>query len=162
MSAKGLLAAVALAALSVPALAAPARAPAVSAEAAWTRPAQTGMNGVGFMTLVNTGSRPVTLVSARTEVARTVEIHRSTMTDGVMSMRRQDAGVEIPAGARVDFAPGGLHFMLLGLKQPLAAGQKIPVTLVFDQGRQLTVQLAVRTTAPQAAQGATDGHAHHE
>jgi len=68
-------------------------------------------------------------------------------------LRRRDAGVEIPAGARVDLAPGGLHFMLPGLKQPLAAGQKIPVTLVFDQGRPLTVQLAVRTTALQAAQG---------
>ncbi|PTS82954.1 copper chaperone PCu(A)C [Caulobacter sp. HMWF009] len=77
-------------------------------------------------------------------------------------MRRQDAGVEIPAGARVDFAPDGYHFMLRGLKQPLAAGQKIPVTLVFDLGRQLTVQLAVRTTEPQAAQGTPAGHAHHQ
>lgn len=120
----------------------------VSVRQPWSRPAQAGMNGVGFMTIANTGKTPVTLKRAESPAAGEVEIHQSAMAGGVMTMRRQDEGVVIPAGGQVAFAPGGYHFMLLNLKAAQAPGQKVPVTLVFGNGRKLRIELAVQLTPP--------------
>ena len=155
------LIALAVAALALPATAADYKIGALTIQSPWSRPAMAGMNGVGFMIIANAGAKPVKLMSAQSPAAATVEIHRSAMADGVMTMRRQDAGVEIPAGGAVAFAPGGYHFMLLGLKQPLAAGQKIPVTLVFENGRRGRIELSVQTASPKAAQSAAPEHQHH-
>ncbi|WP_454761708.1 copper chaperone PCu(A)C [Caulobacter segnis] len=126
----------------------------------WSRPAQAGMNGVGFFTVVNAGKTPVTLKSAETSAAGKVEIHQSSTANGVMSMRRQDNGVVIPAGGQVAFAPGGYHLMLLSLKTAQAQGQKVPVTLLFDNGRKVQVELAVQLVPPNG-QAAPAGEHHH-
>ena len=114
----------------------------------WSRPAQAGMNGVGFMTIANAGKTPVTLTRAETPVAGSVEIHQSAMVGGVMTMRELDKGVVIPAGGQIAFAPGGYHFMILSLKADQKVGQKVPVTLVFDNGRKVQVDLTVQLTPP--------------
>lgn len=126
----------------------------------WSRPAQAGMNGVGFFTVVNAGKTPVTLQRVETPAAAKAEIHQSSTANGVMSMRRQDKGVVIPAGGQVAFAPGGYHLMLLSLKTAQAKGQNVPVTLVFDNGRKLQIDLAVQLTAPNG-QAAPAGEHHH-
>lgn len=126
----------------------------------WSRPAQAGMNGVGFLTLVNTGKSPVTLTAVQSPAAGKVEIHQSAMNGEVMTMRRQDT-VKIPAGGQVAFAPGGYHLMLLSLKASQTVGQKVPVTLVFDNGRKAQVQLTVQLAPPSGAAAApTDEHHH--
>jgi copper(I)-binding protein len=37
--------------------------------------------------------------------------------------------IRLPKGKTVKLAPGGLHIMLIDLKQPLKAGDKVPLTL---------------------------------
>jgi copper(I)-binding protein len=155
------LALAAVLAFTAPAMAGDYKVGALTIGNPWTRPAMASMNGVGFMTITNAGGKPVKLLSAESPMAGKVEIHRSAMADGVMTMRRQDEGVTIPAGGSVAFAPGGYHFMLLGLKQPLAQGQKAPVTLVFDNGRRVAIELTVRNAASKASQGSMGEHQHH-
>jgi len=48
--------------------------------------------------------------------------------------------------------------MLLGLKQAQGVGQKLPVTLIFDNGRKVQVELTVRLTPPNGQ--AAPEHAH--
>lgn len=127
----------------------------------WSRPAQAGMNGVGFMTIANAGKTPVTLKRVESPAAAKVELHQSAMAGGVMTMRRQDHGIAVPAGGQIALAPGGYHVMLLGLKQAQTVGQKVPVTLIFSDGRKLALDLAVQL-APPVAGGvpAPAGHRH--
>ncbi|NQE61964.1 copper chaperone PCu(A)C [Caulobacter sp. RHG1] len=152
-----------IAALALTTLAAPVAhaADQISVRQPWSRPAQAGMNGVGFLTIANTGKTPVTLRSAASPAAGKVEIHQSAMANGVMTMRRQDNGLVVPAGDQVALAPGGYHLMLIGLKKAQGAGQKVPVTLVFDGGRQIQVELAVQLAAPTAGGAATQAGHHH-
>lgn len=125
---------------------------AVTVRQPWSRPAQAGMNGVGFMTIANAGKTPVTLRRMETAAADSVEIHQSAMANGVMTMRELTKGVVIPAGGQIAFAPGGYHFMILNLKAEQKVGQKVPVTLVFDNGRKLKVDLAVQLSPPSSGQ----------
>jgi copper(I)-binding protein len=122
----------------------------------WSRPAAKGGNGAGFMVLTNRGKAADTLTSVESPAARKVEIHRTSVANGIMKMQRQDAGLAIPPGQAVTFAPGGNHLMLLGLTEALKGGDKVPATLVFQSGARLKVEFQVGAAAP-----AADAHAHH-
>jgi iron complex outermembrane receptor protein len=102
----------------------------------WSRPTAPGMPmGVAYFTLENRGSTEDALVSASTPAATRVEFHQTTMSEGIARMRPL-AQVVLPPGKPVKVEPGGIHMMLVDLKQPLAAGTQVPLTLVFrDAGK---------------------------
>jgi len=97
--------------------------------------------GGGYLRLDNQGPDD-RLVAARAQVAERVELHSMTMEGDVMRMRQLDA-VELPAGKTVELKPGALHMMFMGLKAPLKAGDKFPLTLRFEKAGEVTVQMAV-------------------
>jgi periplasmic copper chaperone A len=115
----------------------------------WSRPAVAGATAAGFMTLANRGKTADALVAVSSPMARKAEIHRSSVTDGVMSMRRQDR-VEIPQGRQITFAPGGYHLMFVGLARPLRAGDTLPATLTFAKAGPVEVRFVVGSGAAQA------------
>jgi len=110
---------------------------------AWSRPAAAGTNGAGFMSITNRGAAADTLKSVETPAAKKVEIHKTSMTNGVMSMRRLDTGLPIGPGETVTFAPGGYHLMLIGLSAASKAGDRIPATLVFASGARIKINFPV-------------------
>ena len=144
------LLAVAALAVSAPAFAGDYRIGGVEVRRPWTRPAQAGMNGVGYLALANVGTKPVKLVAIESPAAKSVTIHQSSMAGGVMSMRPVTGGLTIAPGAKVEFAPGGYHLMLMGLTRAQALGGKVPLTLVFDGGLKMKIDLSVETGAPKA------------
>ena len=85
--------------------------------------------------------------------AQRVELHSMNMKGDVMEMRQVDA-IELPAGKTVELKPGGLHLMFMGLKQPLAVGSKVPVTLRFEKAGDVNVEFDVLTKP------AAHGHKH--
>jgi copper(I)-binding protein len=98
--------------------------------------------GAVYLLITNHGSKPDTLVSVDSPVAASVEIHRSTLQQGIMQMR-QITSLECPPGV-TKIEPGALHIMLLGLKQPLAAGSTFPLSLKFRDAGMLVVQVSVK------------------
>jgi copper(I)-binding protein len=74
-----------------------------------------------------------------------------------MRMRQLEDGLEIPAGGQVMLKPGSFHVMLMDLKQPLKAGDKVPLTLTFAGAGPLETELEVR---PAGAMPAMDHDAH--
>lgn len=115
----------------------------------WSRATAAGASvGGGFLVIVNSGKADA-LVGASSPVAARVEIHSSSMEGGVMKMRQLQR-VELPAGGTVRFEPGALHLMLIGLKQPLAEGSKVPLTLRFAGAGEQKVELKVESMGAQA------------
>lgn len=144
------LALLALAAFTVsaPALAGDYRLGGVEVRRPWTRPAQAGMNGVGYLTLANVGTKPLKLVSMESPAAKSISLHQSSMANGVMAMRPVPGGLALAPGAKVELTPGGYHLMLIGLNAPQALGGKVPVTLVFDSGLKMKIDLSVEAGPP--------------
>lgn len=114
-------------------------------------------NSAAYFTLHNPSVRAVAIVAAESAVAQTVELHDVVHENGMMRMQKQDQ-VQIPAHASLAFQPGGQHVMLIGLKQPLQAGQAVSLTLRLADGAQLTVPLVVKADEGTADHG---GHQHH-
>ncbi len=103
----------------------------------------------GYLVIENPGARSVRVTGASSPLFAAVEIHEMHMKDGMMEMKRLPS-LTIPAGGRVELAPGGLHLMLIKPSRPLRAGDLIPVTLKLDDGSRLELSLPVvaRDDAP--------------
>lgn len=115
--------------------------------------AATAKTGGAYVSLENHGPAD-TLVGVRSDVAKRVELHESLQEDGVMKMRAVE-GVLLSEGGAIEMAPGGYHIMLMGLDQPLVAGESVPITLVFESGAELAVETPVK------ARGDGGGHSSH-
>lgn len=111
----------------------------------WSRETAEGQNAGGaFMSIANTGTASDRLTGGSSAVAGRVEIHTMTMENDVMRMRQLKDGLEVPAGGEVTLKPGSFHVMLMDLKQPLRAGEKVPLTLTFEGAGTIETMLDVR------------------
>ncbi|WP_174873485.1 copper chaperone PCu(A)C [Vogesella oryzae] len=96
-----------------------------------------------FFAISNNGKTADKLLGASSPLAASVELHSHQNDNGVMRMRQIEGGIAVPAGATVTLAPGGLHVMLLGVKQQPHAGDKFPLTLKFDKAGEINVEVKV-------------------
>jgi periplasmic copper chaperone A len=126
----------------------------------WARaPIGTVPNTAAYMKIENSGDTDDRLVSAKSDVAKTVMLHESRMVGDVMKMVHLDKGIPIPAHGSAELKPLGLHVMIMGLKQPLKKGESFPMTLVFEKQGEVPVE--VKVGAPSGAKKDGEMHDHH-
>jgi copper(I)-binding protein len=107
----------------------------------WARPGLADGNSAIFFVIENPGSDD-TLLAASSDVAAAVELHKTSMQDGVMKMEHQ-LSVPVPKGETV-FKPGDLHVMLIGLNEDLVVGDEFGLTLTFSSAGEKTLNVSVR------------------
>ncbi len=117
----------------------------ISIERPWTRATpKTAAIGAGYMTINNRGVQADRLISAKSELAQRVELHVMTIVDDIMRMRPVEDGVAIPVGGTLILAPGGgHHLMLVGLREQLEEGMRVPLFLQFEKAGWIPVELLV-------------------
>lgn len=109
---------------------------------AWVRAPNPAVDVAGaYMTLVNTGSQPLSLMAISSPHASIVEMHETKEIDGMMSMQKV-VRLAIPANGSVKLAPGGMHLMLVGLGRPVPRAMEF--TLRFDDGKTITTSALVK------------------
>ena len=64
----------------------------------------------------------------------------------VVGVRTGDRGIDKHGRRKATFEPGGLHVMLVGLKQDLKTGDEIEITLHFKNYQDLPVRVPVQDT----------------
>ena len=100
-------------------------------------------SGGAYLTLENRGSAADRLLEVSSPVAASAQIHTMSMEGDVMRMREVGA-LDLAPATKVDMKPGaGYHIMLVGLKQPLQAGDKFPMTLNFEKAGKIEVSVTV-------------------
>ena len=118
------------------------------------RPTLNGRDVTGcYVTL--TASRDDRLVSIGAPLAGMAQVHEMKIEDGMMKMAELKDGLPLPAGEAVQLKPGGNHMMLMGLKQPLIAGEQVSITLTFEHAQPMGIRAIIAQPpmpAPQAAQ----------
>ena len=138
-------------ALALAAAALPAPAPAheetigdIAIMHPWSRPAAQGQNGVIYLEISNRGTADDRLIAVSTPLAARVELHRSTVAEGIHRMEKVES-IPVPAGGTVALAPGGLHVMLIDLKFMLMAEEAIPVAFGFEHAGDITATVSVES-----------------
>jgi copper(I)-binding protein len=113
---------------------------------AWIRPAAKGDNGAVYFAIHNHSSEADELVGVSAEIATAVEIHESKMNGDIMQMNKLES-VPLEAYAELEFMPGRLHVMLVGLKSDLKLGDEIGIVLHFQTYEDIRVMVPVRESS---------------
>jgi hypothetical protein len=116
----------------------------IEIDRAWCRETPRGASvGACYVSIRNAGAFADRLLSASASIASRIEMHETGSAAGVMTMRPLPHGVEVPAGAVVDFRERGYHIMLLDLKAPLEAGARIEGALAFERAGPVPVEYRI-------------------
>ncbi len=116
-------------------LATPVLADNVKVENAWIREPAPGQAVVGGF-LEITSDKDASLIQATSPVVGKVELHEMKMQGDIMQMREVKT-ISLPKAKTVKLEPGGLHLMLYQPRNPLKAGDKIPLTLMVKSGNKV-------------------------
>lgn len=119
---------------------------------AWARMEYTGANSAVYFVIENHNADADNLVGASSNIADATEVHESKMEGDVMMMNHLES-VTLEPSAKVEFKPGGLHIMLIGLKQDLNPGDEVEVTLHFENSPDLVVKATVRDASGNNMEG---------
>lgn len=106
----------------------------IKVEQAWARASiGTSRPAAAFVTITNTSKHAMILTSLTSSVAGMVEVHK-TVKDGTVIKMVPAGPIEIPAGGRLEMAPGGYHIMLIALTRAVKKGEILDLTLHFSDG----------------------------
>lgn len=134
--------------VSNPLFAAGTAADGVSVGDPYVRLAPPGQKVTGaFMMFRNADDKDHKVVKAESAVAGVTELHTHVNEGGMMKMR-QVKEIEIKAKGETALKPGGLHIMLIDLKQALKEGENVAITVTFEDGSSKKLEAPVRR--PQA------------
>jgi len=109
---------------------------------AWVRAIPGASTAAAYFTLRNSGAIPITVIGVESSTVDHAMIHESSVEAGQSRMRPRKRLV-IAAGQTVRLSPGGLHVMLEDLRQPLTAGQRVPLQILLSDGTRIEVEAVV-------------------
>lgn len=130
----------------------------------WARPGVAGGTTAVYFTLRNESGQVLNLIGVEAEGVQIAELHETRfvemtlpngLTTSVMRMERIPV-VAVDPGTSVDFEPGGLHVMLIGLREALSPGDEVSLRLDFADREPLYLTVPVR-----GDMGADDHDHHH-
>ncbi|HEY5995296.1 MAG TPA: copper chaperone PCu(A)C [Gallionellaceae bacterium] len=132
---------------------------------AWVRATAPGQDSAAVSLHIRTEA-DARLVSASSPAAERVEIHIMKHENGMMTMRETES-LALPAGQEVALESGS-HLMLVGLKQPLKAGEtvQLALTVQYADKRREVITVAAEVRALSASHDGQDmkdmhGKGHH-
>jgi copper(I)-binding protein len=106
-----------------------------------TSPTEAGFAG-GYFTVTNKAHEADRLVGAESPAAAKIEIHGIKVVGGGITMKPMERGLGLPPDTAITLKPRGYH-LWIELKAPLAPGQKVPVTLLFEKAAAQPIELVV-------------------
>ena len=126
----------------------------VVVESPWARAViGTTRPGAAYLIVRNIGTEAVTLRGIATPLAMMAEIHQSTVSADGVSLMARAGQIEIAPGDSAALEPGGLHAMLMMLQGPMVVGETFPLTLTFDDGSEIVVEVPILGVAARGPDG---------
>ena len=102
---------------------------------------------VAYLEINNSGAKTQIVTAVGSPAFERVEIHR-TIADRNMAGMELLKELTILPNSSIYMKPGGLHFMLIGARKRLRAGDMVPLNLTLKDGNTLAVSATVRAAKP--------------
>lgn len=112
----------------------------------------------GYVSIQNSGNTDDRLVAIESSAAEKVELHQSTVTDGIARMQPMTDGLLVPAGETVWLGDEGTHAMFVKPVERYRVGDELPATLLFEKTGRVDVVFKVEERSA-AASAIHQGHA---
>lgn len=100
-----------------------------------TKPIPGRSMSAGYLVITNTTDQAVLITGVESPQFANVEIHETTMRDGIARMRELDS-LEVPANGNVVLARGGKHLMLM---RPGDLGDSVTLRFLGEDALLLSV-----------------------
>ena len=113
----------------------------------WARLVPNGM-GALYFDIQNSHSESDILIRASSPNAKSAMLHQTERKNNITSMKHLMNGIKIPANENVSLKPGSYHIMLSGLDKNLKLGDKIQVTLEFNNSGPVTLEPILKIKPP--------------
>ena len=110
---------------------------------AWVRWLPGNLPAGGYVTLINSSDRPISLTSASSPDYALVSLHRSQSAGGISQMLAVKQ-ITVEAHSSLEFGAQGYHLMLEHPTRALQPGDHVSVTLQFVGSPAVTATLEVR------------------
>lgn len=110
----------------------------------WARPGIQGQMSGAYFTYKNPLSVSDTLISVESPQAMMAQIHESYTTEDGLAGMREKKEIIIAPGAELVLKQGGLHVMLMDLKNNLSENDSVNVLLTFTQSGTVSFTLPVK------------------
>jgi periplasmic copper chaperone A len=139
-------------------LAAPVGRADIVASEGWSRATPPrATTAVGYLVLTNTGSEARSLLRIISPASDRVMIHRSSIDHNGVARMWPLGELTLKPGETMRFDPNSFHVMFMDISSPFLAGAKVPLSLLFEDEKEVTVMLEVRPLVPEAS-AARHGH----
>jgi len=114
---------------------------------AWAREVPPGSSvSAAYMTIHNKGNDDQ-LIAISSDVSENAELHTSKVDDSGVATMEMIHVLDIPSGKTVEFNPGGMHIMLIGLKESLVGKESINLKLEFSGAGDIQIEVPVKKSA---------------
>ena len=118
-------------------------APTMQIRDAWVRWLPGNLPAGGYVTLINSSDRPISLITASSPDYALVSMHRTRTAAGISQMLPVDK-ITVDAHSTVEFGVQGYHLMLERPTRSLRPGDRVSVTLQFAGSPAVTATLVLR------------------
>lgn len=111
----------------------------------WARPTAPDVSTAAFYgTITNNADVTISFEDGYSRACERIEIHESSMQDGVMSMAPASADLtRLDPGDSLVLEPMGLHVMCIGLRDPLVEGTPVDLEMTFDGAGAFVTEVTV-------------------
>ncbi len=118
---------------------------AIESNDMWARPtAPDATNAAFYGTITNNSDVTIIFEDGYSRACERIEMHESSMLDGVASMAPADAtDTQLDPGESLVMEPLGLHVMCIGLEEPLVEGTPVDLEMTFDGAGAFETEVAV-------------------
>ncbi len=86
-------------------------------------------------------------VNTRTELHQSMTMAPSAGSGQAMASMKPTGPVDIPAGGKVEFKPGGRHAMLFGMNPAIKPGTPVTLTFTFASGMEINVDAGTQSAS---------------
>jgi copper(I)-binding protein len=112
----------------------------------WVRAAPAGADTAAYFTVVNGKVADDALVGVSSPAGASASIHETKTDNSGMTGMSMVPQVKIPGGGTVEFKPGCYHVMIMGLTSELKVGDRVELSLAFENAGIVKVSAEVRAS----------------
>lgn len=131
----------------------------VTVSSAWARATAPGQDSAAVSMQI-TSRKDANIVAVSSPASASAEIHSMVHENGMMKMRALDA-LPLKAKQQVTLGSDGNHLMLIGLKKPLNAGERVALTVTVQFADKRKEKVEVNAEIKPLTESHDHSHMHH-
>jgi len=115
----------------------------ITIENSWVREVPPGSSvSAVYMTIKNSGDED-RLVGISSDISENAELHSSKVDENGVASMEMIKILDVPPGETIELNPGGMHIMLIGLKEPLVGKESVNLKLKFEKSGEVMLEVPV-------------------